>query len=143
LTLAALSQEPSESPFHLYKRTLETIRQFEQKTGVSNIMYDIAIDFPQTLGNYLIEIIGETLQRQWTRVRRIDTTEIIKRDNIICHGKDGQSVMMAVVEIANLYYIGRYRSAYRGCHGWFCGSSSPWEKAARNAACRSGGRLRH
>jgi hypothetical protein len=77
---------------------------------VSNIMYDIAIDYPQILGNYLIEIIGETLERQGTRVRRIGAKEIIKRDNIICHGKDGRSVMIAVVEIASLYSSATARS---------------------------------
>ncbi len=53
---------------------------------------------------HLIDIIGETVERQKTPVRRIAAKEIIKRDSIIYYPKDDEDVVIAAVEIADLKY---------------------------------------
>jgi hypothetical protein len=70
----------------------------------SNMLTDLAIRWPQVLQSYLIEIIGEIVERQETRIRRIAAKEIIKRDNIIYCPKDSQDLVKAMVEIAGLKY---------------------------------------
>lgn len=74
------------------------------KGEASNIVKNIAIHCPQILQSHLLEIIGETVERQGTRVKRIAAKEIIKLDPILYYPKDGQDLMMAVVEIAELNY---------------------------------------
>ena len=68
------------------------------------MMTDLAVRCPQILQSCLIEIIGETVARQESRIRRIAAKEIIKRDNIIYYPEDSHDLMIAVVEIADLNY---------------------------------------
>jgi hypothetical protein len=67
-------------------------------------MNDTVIHNPEILQNYLIEIIGETVESQGSRVRRIAAKEIDNRYNIIRNANDGQDLMIAALEIANLSY---------------------------------------
>jgi hypothetical protein len=74
------------------------------KAEASDIMNNIAVHCPQILQNHLVEMIGETVERQGTRVKRIAAKEIIKRDPIPYYPKDSQDLMMAAVEIVELNY---------------------------------------
>jgi len=68
------------------------------------MMDDMTIHNTQIPQSYLTEIIGETVECQGTRVKRIAAKEIVKRDSLICNAKNCWDVMLAVVEIAKLKY---------------------------------------
>jgi hypothetical protein len=65
-------------------------------------MNDMVLLNPQILQSYLIEIIGETVVCQETRVTRIAAKEIVKHDTLIWNAKDDSDIMLAVIEIAEL-----------------------------------------
>lgn len=73
-------------------------------------MYDATIQFSEILCNYLIETIGETVERQRTQIRRIAAKEIIKRDAIMFNTIGDPTALM--VEIAELNYRLASASAY-------------------------------
>jgi len=67
-------------------------------------MDDAVLRCPNVLGNYLIEIIGETVESQGTHIWRIAAKEIIKHDRILYYPKDCRDLMIAAVELADLNY---------------------------------------
>jgi hypothetical protein len=79
-----------------------TVRKYDHQSEASNIMNDMAIHNPRTLQSCLIETIGETVECQGNRVRRIAAKEIVKRDSLIWNAKDGSDVMLVLAEIAGL-----------------------------------------
>jgi hypothetical protein len=79
-----------------------TVRKYDHQNEALNIMNDMAIHNPQILHSYLIETIGETVECQGTRVRRIAAEEIVKRDSLIWNAKDDSDGMLVLVEIAEL-----------------------------------------
>ena len=85
------------------------------KVKVSNMVKNIAIHCLPVLQSHLINIIGETVERQDTRVKRIAAKQIIKLDSILYYPKDGQDLMMSMLEIAELNY--RLASPWT----YFCG----------------------
>ena len=65
------------------------------------MMHNVSIQHPQIFRNYLIENIGETVERRGTLIRRVAAREIIRRDHIMLNANDRDSLML---EIADLEY---------------------------------------
>ncbi len=67
-------------------------------------MKNIAIRCRPILQRHLIDIVGDRVERQETRVKRIAAKEIIKLDPILYYPKDNYELTMAEVRIAELNY---------------------------------------
>lgn len=65
-------------------------------------MFDPLLQRPEVLGNYLIEIIGETVQCQNTRIRRVAARQIIKLDCLLYYPQNMCEFAMAVIELVEL-----------------------------------------
>jgi hypothetical protein len=65
-------------------------------------MDDAVLRCRDVLGNYLIELIGETVEPHGTHIWRIAAKEIIKHDSTLYYPKDCQDLMMAAVELTDL-----------------------------------------
>lgn len=59
-------------------------------------MHDVSIQHQQIFRNYLIEIIGETVERLGTLIRRVAAREIIRRDRIMLNANDRDSLMLEI-----------------------------------------------
>ncbi len=69
-------------------------------------MPDVAIDHPQTLRNHLIDIIGETVEGQGTRLKRIAAKEIIERDRIMFNPRNRDALLLEIADL--IYRLERY-----------------------------------
>jgi hypothetical protein len=72
---------------------------FKIKVEAANIMHDVSIQHPQIFRNYLIEIIGETVERRGTLIRRVAAREIIRRDHIMLNVNDRDSLMLEIDDL--------------------------------------------
>jgi hypothetical protein len=68
----------------------------------SNTILDPLLQHPEVLGNYLIEIIGETVESQNTRIRRIAAKQIIKLYCLLYYPQNMSEFAMAVIELGAL-----------------------------------------
>jgi hypothetical protein len=81
------------------KRRLEPHVNLIIKVEASNIMHDVAIHHPKILRNHLIEILGEVVEHQGTRMRRLAAREIINRDKMMFNASDEDSLMLEIADL--------------------------------------------